>query len=117
MAVTIRLRRMGSKKRPFYRFVAADQRMPRDGRFIEVLGYYHPIEKPARISLEEERIYYWLEQGARPSETVSSLFKEVGLLEKWAKKKKGEDTADVELKTEITERIKKAKKAKEKSEK
>lgn len=112
MAVTIRLRRMGAKKRPFYRFVATDSRMPRDGRFIEVLGYYHPIEKPAKVSLEEERIFYWLENGAQPSYTVSSLFKAVGLLEKWSKKKKGEDISDVGLKTEIIQKSKKKKKAK-----
>jgi small subunit ribosomal protein S16 len=103
---------MGAKKRPFYRLVATDSRMPRDGRFIETLGYYHPIERPAKVSLEEERIFYWLENGAQPSDTVSSLFKEVGLLEKWAKKKKGEDISEIELKSGITERKKKAKKEK-----
>ena len=86
MAVAIRLRRMGSKKRPFYRVVAADSRSPRDGRFIELLGYYHPIEKPAKVSLNEDRIFHWLENGAIASDTVTSLFKEVGLLEKWARK-------------------------------
>lgn len=112
MAVTIRMRRMGAKKRPFYRLVATDSRMPRDGRFIEILGYYHPIEKPAKVSLEEDRIYYWLENGAEPSNTVSSIFREVGLLDKWNRRKKGEDVTEITLKTEITERTKKAKKTK-----
>lgn len=112
MAVSIRMRRMGAKKRPFYRLVATDSRMPRDGRFIEVLGYYHPIEKPAKVSLEEDRIYYWLENGAEPSDTVSSIFREVGLLDKWNRRKKGEDVTELTLKTEITERTKKAKKTK-----
>jgi len=103
---------MGAKKRPFYRFVATDSRMPRDGRFIEVLGYYHPIEKPAKVSLEEDRIFYWLDNGAEPSDTVTSLFREVGLLDKWSKKKNGEDISEIGLKTEITERTKKAKKPK-----
>ena len=109
MAVSIRLRRMGAKKRPFYRVIATDSRMPRDGRFIEELGYYHPIEKPAKVSLDEDRIIYWLDNGATPSDTVSSLFKEVGLLGKWSKKKTGEDISGIELKTEITERAKKKK--------
>ena len=112
MAVSIRLRRMGTKKRPFYRLVATDSRMPRDGRFIELLGYYHPIEKPAKVSLEEDRIAYWLENGAEPSDTVSSLLKQAGLLEKLSKKKRGEDVSEISLKSEITERPKKAKKTK-----
>lgn len=109
MAVSIRLRRMGAKKRPFYRVIATDSRMPRDGRFIEELGYYHPIEKPAKVSLDEERVFYWLGNGATPSNTVSALFKEVGLLGKWSKKKNGEDISGIEIKTEITERTKKRK--------
>jgi len=103
---------MGAKKRPFYRVVATDSRNPRDGRFIEVLGYYHPIEKPAKVSLEEDRVFYWLDNGAKPSDTVMSLFKEVGLFDKWSKKQKGEKVGEIELKTEITERKKKSKKPK-----
>jgi small subunit ribosomal protein S16 len=109
VAVSIRLRRMGAKKRPYYRVIATDSRMPRDGRFIEVLGYYHPIEKPAKVSLDEDKIFLWLERGAKPSDTVASLFKEIGLFKKWSKKKKGEDISEIELKTEITERAKKKK--------
>jgi small subunit ribosomal protein S16 len=109
VAVTIRLRRMGAKKRPSYRLVATDSRNARNGRFIEILGFYHPIEKPARVSLNEDKIYRWLDNGATTSDTVSSLFSEVGLWEKWDKKKTGEDITEIELKTEITERVKKRK--------
>jgi len=109
VAVTIRMRRMGSKKRPFFRLIATDSRMPRDGRFIEVLGHYSPIEKPAKLDLQEERIYYWLKQGATLSDTVNSLFREVGLWGKWNKSKKGEDISGIAVKTEIKERTKKKK--------
>ncbi len=109
MAVTIRLRRMGAKKRPFYRLVATDSRKARDGRFVEILGHYHPIEKPARVSLDENKIYQWLDTGAVTSDTVSAIFREVGLWDKWDKKKKGEDITELKLKTELTERIKKKK--------
>lgn len=109
MAVTIRLRRTGSRNRPYYRLVATDSRMPRDGRFIEILGYYHPIEKPGRVVLEEEKICRWLENGAETSDTVNSLLKETGLLNKWARRKKGEDVSAIELKTTIRERTKKRK--------
>ena len=88
MSVRIRLRRMGAKKKPFYRFVAADARSPRDGRFKEILGYYNPVENPARVVVKEERIYYWLKQGAVLTETVNALFHQIGLISKWEKIKK-----------------------------
>jgi small subunit ribosomal protein S16 len=103
------MRRTGARNRPYYRLVATDSRNARDGRFIEVLGFYHPIEKPAKITLEEDRIFYWLEKGAETSDTVNSLFKQVGLLDKWAKKRKGEDISSMELKPVIKERVKKRK--------
>lgn len=109
MSVRIRLRRMGAKKRPFYRFVAADAHSPRDGSFREILGYYNPIETPAKVVLKEERIYYWLKQGAIPTETVNSLFHQIGLISKWEKIKKGEDISGIELPQVITERKKKKK--------
>lgn len=109
MSVRIRLRRMGAKKRPFYRFVVTDSRSPRDGRFSEILGYYNPIETPAKVMVEEERIYHWLKQGAVPTETVNSLFRQVGLISKWEKLSKGEDVSGIELLTQITERKKKKK--------
>lgn len=109
MSVRIRLRRMGVKKRPFYRFVAADSRSPRDGRFNEILGYYDPIETPAQIGVKEDRVYYWLKQGALPTETVNALFRQIGLISKWEKMKKGEDVSGIELSQTIRERKKKKK--------
>ena len=80
MAVKLRLRRMGRKKRPVYAVVAADTRSPRDGRYIEDLGRYFAVEEPARVELREDRVLYWLQQGAQPSETVRSLLKDRGLM-------------------------------------
>jgi small subunit ribosomal protein S16 len=109
VAVTIRLRRVGTRNAPYYRLVATDSRNARDGRFIEVLGYYHPLEQPGKIILEGDKIISWLEKGAETSDTVNSLLKETGLLDKWTRKKKGEDVSAMELKTTITERVKKRK--------
>ncbi len=75
MSVKIRLRRMGAKKRPFYRLVVADSRAPRDGRFIETLGYYNPCVEPADIKINGDRAAYWLSCGAQPSDTVQALLK------------------------------------------
>jgi len=113
LAVRIRLRRLGAKKRPTYRFVATDSRMPRDGRFIEALGYYNPLEKPARIKIHEDRMGYWLDQGAQPSDTVASLMRQVGFMKKYQMKKKGEDVSGMTISETITERPKKLKKKKE----
>ena len=81
MAVKIRLRRLGGKRDAFYRIVVADSRTPRDGRFIEEIGFYDPVERPARVRIEGDRARYWLSQGARPSETVRDIFLSAGLLE------------------------------------
>ena len=78
--VRLRLRRMGAKKAPFYRVVAADATSPRDGRFIEILGHYNPTKDPQIIELKEDRVRYWLGVGAQPSDTVRSLFRQKGLL-------------------------------------
>lgn len=75
MAVRIRLARMGAKKKPFYRVVVADSEAPRDGRFIEQIGYYDPKQDPALIHLKMERVDYWLSRGAQPSEIVSQLIR------------------------------------------
>ena len=83
MAVVIRLKRMGAKKRPFYRLVVADSRMPRDGRFVEIIGQYNPLENPAKISVNEEKALYWLKQGAKPTETVKQILKESGVWKKF----------------------------------
>ena len=80
MAVKIRLRRMGQKKAPFYRVVVADSRYPRDGRFIEEIGYYNPLTNPADIKIDAEKATKWIEQGAQPTETVKSLLKKSDIL-------------------------------------
>jgi small subunit ribosomal protein S16 len=80
MAVRIRLARHGAKKRPFYRIVVADNDSPRDGRFLEKVGTYNPLLDPAEVTLETERIQYWMAQGAIPTDTVRSLLKKEGVL-------------------------------------
>jgi small subunit ribosomal protein S16 len=75
---------MGASKRPFYRVVVADQRDPRDGRFIEAIGKYHPLDDPSVIEIDEERALHWLNNGAQPSDTVQNLFDKVGIWEKYA---------------------------------
>ena len=79
MPVKIRLARHGAKKRPFYRIVAADNESPRDGRFLEILGTYNPLQDPAEIVLKADRVKYWMEQGAIPTDTVRSLIKKQGV--------------------------------------
>ena len=79
MAVKIRLRRMGQKKAPFYRIVVADSRSPRDGRFIEEIGYYDPTKEPSEIRVDEEAAKKWLANGAQPTEVVSKIFKAAGI--------------------------------------
>lgn len=86
MATRIRLRRMGAKKKPFYRIVVADSRSPRDGRFIEEIGYYDPCKNPAEVKVDDEKAVKWLQTGAQPSETVRALLKKAGLIEKAAEK-------------------------------
>jgi small subunit ribosomal protein S16 len=83
MAVKLRLKRMGAKKRPFYRIVAADSRSPRDGRFIEVVGTYNPITNPAEVKIDEELALKWLRNGAQPSDTVRNLLSTQGIMTKF----------------------------------
>jgi small subunit ribosomal protein S16 len=83
MSTRIRLRRMGSKQRPFYRVVVADQRSPRDGRFIEIIGRYHPLSDPSVIEIDESRAMHWLMVGAQPSDQVRNLMSKVGIWEKF----------------------------------
>ncbi len=85
MATKIRLKRMGSKKAPFYRLIVADARAPRDGRFIEEVGYYNPAKKD--LAIDEEKALKWLDNGAQPSETVKALFKKSGVLKKFNENK------------------------------
>src|SRR5476649_2265338 len=80
MSVKIRLKRMGALKRPFYRIVVADSRMPRDGRFIETLGYYNPCVEPSELKLDAERVKLWLGRGAQPTDTAGGLLKREGLM-------------------------------------
>lgn len=80
MAVRIRLTRMGAKKKPFYRLVAADSEAPRDGKFLEILGYYDPTTDPALIKLHEEKVNYWLDKGADVTEAARALLRKQGLL-------------------------------------
>ena len=80
MAVRIRLKRMGAKKRPFYRIIVADARAPRDGRFIETLGTYNPLKEPSEVRLHEDRVRHWLTCGAQPSDPVRDILKRQGLL-------------------------------------
>jgi len=84
LAVKIRLKRMGAKKDPFYRIVVADSRSPRDGRFIEEIGYYDPLKKPAIIKVDEERAISWIQKGAQLTDTTKSLFSKVGIMKRIA---------------------------------
>ncbi len=89
MAVKLRLKRMGAKKSPFYRIVAADSRSPRDGRFIETVGTYNPLTNPAEININEEVAMKWLRNGATPTDTVRNILSKDGIMAKFAKEKQG----------------------------
>lgn len=95
MAVKIRLKRMGKKKQPFYRIVVADSRAPRDGRSIEKIGHYNPIPDPAELVINEERLFHWMDQGAKPSDTVFSLLRGRGLTLKYELKSRNADEATI----------------------
>ena len=88
--VRLRLRRVGAKKQPSYRIVAADKESPRDGRFLEILGIYNPRTEPATIELNEERIYEWMQNGAQPSVSVMKVFQTAGTLDRYERLKSGE---------------------------
>jgi len=79
MPVRLRLTRKGAKKRPFYRIVAADSEAPRDGRFLEVLGYYDPLKDPAQVHMDEDKVRKWIQRGAKVSDTVGSLLRKKGV--------------------------------------
>jgi small subunit ribosomal protein S16 len=114
MATRIRLRRMGSKGRPFYRVVVADQRAPRDGRFIENIGKYHPLSDPSLIEIDEERALYWLRVGAQPSNQVRNLMSKLGIWETFVKERPSA-TVGVKTKTERPAKEKLSKKAQAKA--
>ncbi len=88
--VRIRLRRTGLRHQPSYRIIAADKEAPRDGRFLEILGFYNPRTNPGTIEVNEERVYDWMSKGAQPSDSVSQLFKTIGLTDRYARYKAGE---------------------------
>jgi len=88
--VRIRLRRTGKTGQPSYRIVAADKESPRDGKFLEILGYYNPRTEPATIVVQEDRVYHWLKNGAQLTESVEQLFRSIGLLDRYARFKTGE---------------------------
>jgi len=92
MAVRIRLKRMGAHKRPFYRVVVSDSRSPRDGRFIEELGYYNPLTNPVQLRIDEEKALKWLQNGAQPSDTARSLLSKAGVLKKYHELRQGNKT-------------------------
>lgn len=81
MAVKIRMKRLGAKKKPFYRIVVADSRSPRDGRFIEEIGYYNPVSEPKAFRIDADKVKAWMKNGAKPTETVDRLFKKYGVLD------------------------------------
>ena len=88
--VRFRLRRIGLKGQPTYRIVATDKESPRDGRFLEILGFYNPRTQPATIHVKEDRAYNWMKNGAQPTESVAQVFKSAGVLERYDRFKKGE---------------------------
>lgn len=93
MAVKIRLKRMGAKKSPFYRIIVADSRAPRDGKFIDTIGYYDSTKQPAIVKVDEDKAMEWLGKGAQPTDTAKNLLKKEGILKKWdevKRAKKGE---------------------------
>lgn len=108
MAVKLRLRRMGKKKQPVYKMVAADSRSPRDGKFLEAVGFYNPLTNPHTLELKEERILYWLNVGAQPSNTVKSLLRQKGITLKREFARKGLDEEKIKSELENWQKMKEA---------
>jgi small subunit ribosomal protein S16 len=113
MTTRIRLRRMGSNKRPFFRVVVADQRSPRDGRFIENIGKYHPLDDPSVIEIDQDRALHWLRVGAQPSDQVRNLMQKIGIWEEFVKER---PSAALEPVKERPQKPKLSKKARQKAE-
>lgn len=88
--VRIRFRRVGLKGQPSYRIVAADKESPRDGRFLEILGFYNPRTQPATVTVKEDRVYHWMKNGALPTEAVEKVFKTAGVMDRFERFKAGE---------------------------
>jgi small subunit ribosomal protein S16 len=108
LAVKLRLRRMGKKKQPIYKIVAADARSPRDGKFLEALGLYNPLTKPHTVDVKEDRILYWLSNGAQPTNTVKSLLREKGIILKNDLIKRGLDNEKIESELAEWQKLKEA---------
>ena len=108
MAVKLRLRRMGKKNQPIYKMVAADSRSPRDGKFLEAVGFYNPLTKPHTLELKEDRILYWLNVGAQPTHTVKSLLRQKGITLKRELMSKGFDEEKVKSELENWQKMKEA---------
>jgi len=89
--VRLRFRRVGMRGQPSYRIVAADKESPRDGRYLEILGFYNPRTEPATVTVKEDRVFHWMKNGARPTESVEQVLKTVGTMDRWERFKKGED--------------------------
>ena len=89
MAVKIRLKRMGSNKKPFYRIVVADSRAPRDGKFIEEIGFYNPVSQPKQVKINDEKAVKWLSNGAQPTDTVKDILSKAGVMKKFHDEKQG----------------------------
>lgn len=109
MAVKLRLRRMGKKKQPIYKIVAADVRSPRDGRFLEAIGLYNPLTNPHSVEIKEERVLHWLNNGAQPTKTVKSLLRQKGITLKHELIKKGVEEDKIESKLSEWEKVKETK--------
>jgi len=108
LAVKLRLRRMGKKKQPIYKIVVADARSPRDGRFLEALGLYNPLTNPHTVDIKEDRILYWLSNGAQPTNTVKSLLREKGIILKNDLKKRGLGEEKIESELAEWQKLKEA---------
>ncbi len=103
MAVKIRLKRMGAKKNPFYRIVVADIRSPRNGKFIEEIGYYNPLTEPKIVKVDAAKANQWIKNGAKPTDTVNRLFKENGVYEDTKEKEQENNEVKEESSQEVTE--------------
>jgi len=105
--VRIRLRRIGLRHQPSYRIVVADKESPRDGRFLEIVGFYNPRTEPFTFEVKEDRVYDWMMKGAQPSEALAKLFRSVGLLDRFARFKAGEpaETLLTEAKVKMESRL------------
>ena len=108
MAVKLRLRRMGKKKQPIYKLVAADSRSPRDGKFLEAVGFYNPLTNPHTLDLNEDRIMYWLNVGAQPTHTVKSLLRQKGITLKKELISKGLNEEKIKSELENWQKMKEA---------